>query len=210
MKVKFLNLGNLQVSEENLDIVAESLAKYRDLIASVIKWQLANRRGYSSAKTKVVSEISGTGKKPFAQKGRGAARQGSLKGAQFVGGAKAHGPKLRDYSYEMPKKAVKKALMLVLKDKISAGKVYVIEGLQELPISTKELNKKFVSNEISRPLIACQEVADTFNKSVRNIKGIKLLSSCALNVYDIMNHDFLLLDKNAYEKVIKEVLNEVR
>lgn len=206
MKIKFLNLGNLQVSEQDLDIIAENLADNQDLIASVIKWQMANRRGFSSARTKVVSEITATGKKPFAQKGRGAARQGSMVGAQFVGGAKAHGPKPRDYSFTMPKKAVKKALSIVLKDKFAGGKVYVIEGLQELPISTKELNQKLVKQEITKPLVACQEIAENFIKSAKNIKGVKSLNASALNVYDIINHEFLLLDKGAYEKVIKEVL----
>ncbi len=206
MKIKFLNLGNLQISEQDLDVIAENLAENQDLIASVIKWQLANRRGFSTAKTKSVNEIAYTGKKPFNQKGRGAARQGSMKGAQFVGGAKAHGPKPRDFSFTMPKKAVKKALAIVLKDKFANGKVYVIEGLEELPISTKELNKKLVKQEITNPLVACQEVADNFIKSVRNIKGVKSLNASALNVYDLINHDFLLLDKSAYEKVIKEVL----
>lgn len=206
MKIKFLNLSNSQISEQDLDLVAESISENADLIASIIKWQLANRRGLSSAKTKTVSEIAYTGKKPFGQKGRGSARQGSLKGAQFVGGAKAHGPKPRDYSYTMPKKMVKKALSIVLKDKLANGKVIILQGLQELPISTKEVNAKLVQNAIVNPLIAYQEVVENFNKSVRNIKGVKLLNSNALNVYDLMNHDFLLLDELSYEKVKKEVL----
>ncbi len=206
MKIKFLNLSNSQISEQDLDLVAESINENADLIASIIKWQLANRRGLSSAKTKTVSEIAYTGKKPFGQKGRGSARQGSLKGAQFVGGAKAHGPKPRDYSYTMPKKMVKKALSIVLKDKLANGKVIILQGLQELPISTKEVNAKLVQNAIVNPLIAYQEVVENFNKSVRNIKGVKLLNSNALNVYDLMNHDFLLLDELSYEKVKKEVL----
>lgn len=206
MKIKFLNLSNSQISEQDLDLVAESINENAELIASIIKWQLANRRGLSSAKTKTVSEIAYTGKKPFGQKGRGSARQGSLKGAQFVGGAKAHGPKPRDYSYTMPKKMVKKALSIVLKDKLANGKVIILQGLQELPISTKEVNAKLVQNAIVNPLIAYQEVVENFNKSVRNIKGVKLLNSNALNVYDLMNHDFLLLDELSYEKVKKEVL----
>lgn len=206
MKIKCLNLENSKITEQELDIVAESILENHDLIASVIKWQLASRRGFSTAKTKSVDEIALTGKKPFAQKGRGAARQGSLKGAQFVGGAKAHGPKPRDYSYEMPKKMVKKALTIVLKDKLANDKVYVLEGLEKLPVSTKELNQKFVKNSITKPLVACLDTAENFSKSVRNIKGVKALNASALNVYDILNHDFLLLDKSAYEKVKKEVL----
>ncbi|MDD2840584.1 MAG: 50S ribosomal protein L4 [Rickettsiales bacterium] len=206
MKVKFLNLNDLKVTEKDLDVVAESLADNHDLIASVIKCQLATRRGVSSAKTKGVGEIALTGKKPVAQKGRGAARQGSLKGAQFVGGAKAHGPKLRDYAYDMPKKMIKKALSIVLKDKLVNDKVFVIEGLDKLPLSTNELSKKFIEKGITKPLVSCQDKVENFSKSVRNIKRVKLLDACALNVYDLMNHDFLLLDKSAYEKVTKEVL----
>jgi len=206
MKVKFLNLANSNVSEKDLDVVAESLADNHDLIGSVIKWQLANRRGFSTAKTKLRGEIALTGKKPHAQKHTGQARQGSLKSAQFVGGAKAHGPKPRDFSFTMPKKMVKRALAIVLKDKLASGSVFVIEGLEDLSISTKDLNTKFVNNQIVKPLIACQKVVDNFTKSVRNIKGVKSLNTDALNVYDIMNHDFLLLDTGAYEKVMKEVL----
>jgi len=206
MKVKFLNLNDLKVTEKDLEVVAENLADNHNLIASVIKCQLANRRGFSSAKTEGIGEIALTGKKPYAQKHTGQARQGSLKGAQFVGGAKAHGPKPRDYSYDMPKKMMKKALAIVLKDKLVNDKVFVIEGLDKLPVSTNELSKKFVKTGIVKPLVSCQDEVENFSKSVRNIKGVKLLNACALNVYDLMNHDFLLLDKPAYEKVIKEVL----
>ena len=93
-----------------------------------------------------------------------------------------------------------------MKDKINSGKVYVIEGLENLPVSTNKLSKKFIEKEIINPLVACQEVVDNFYKSIRNIKGVKSLNATALNVYDILNHDFLLLDKSAYEKVINEVL----
>ena len=101
---------------------------------------------------------------------------------------------------------VKKALSIILKDKMANGKVVVLQGLQELPISTKELNAKLVSNEIVNPLVAYGEIVDNFNKSIRNIKGVKLLNSSALNVYDLINHDFLLLDEGSYEKVKNDVL----
>lgn len=206
MKVKVLNLNNSKLSEQTFDCVAENLKIHRDLIGAVIKWQLANRRGFSTAKTKVISEISATGKKPFAQKGRGSARQGSLVAAQFVGGAKAHGPRPRDFSFTMPKKMIKKALSLVLKDKFANDRVCVIEGLDELPISTNQLDKKLKQYCINEALVACSGCAENFNKSVRNIKRFKTLNASALNVYDILNYDFLLLDREAFDKVINEVL----
>ena len=207
MKIKLLNIDNLQESElENIDIVADSLNNHKDLIANVIKWQLANRRGFSTAKTKTRGEIAYTGKKPFNQKGRGSARQGSLKSAQFVGGAKAFAPKPRDYSYTIPKKMVKKALSVVLKDKFVNNKVYVLDGLDKIEISTNKLNKKFVSKGFIQPIVVYQENFDNFSKSIRNLRDVKYLNVNALNVYDLLNYDFLLLDKNSYDKIIKEVL----
>jgi large subunit ribosomal protein L4 len=125
-----------------------------------------------------------------------------------VGGAKAFGPKPRDYGYEIPKKTVKKALGLVIKDKISSGNLIVIEGLEKLPVSTNELSKKLEKQKITKSLIAVidGELTNNFIKSVRNIKNIKLLKSIsALNVYDILNHPFLLVDSGGFE-TIKEVL----
>ncbi|MDR3290359.1 MAG: 50S ribosomal protein L4 [Rickettsiales bacterium] len=206
MKIKTLNLDNLSVSEQDLNIVAENLQENHDLVTSVIKWQLANRRGVSSANTKTRGEISASGKKPFKQKHTGSARQGSKKGAQWVGGAKAFGPKTRDFSYEIPKKMVKRALSIVLKDKIANGKFYIVEGLDKLPITTNELSKKFEKNGIVKTLVAIEDnAAEGFVKSVRNIKDVKLLKAKALNIYDILKYDFLLLDKNSFE-TIKEVL----
>ncbi|GMO56041.1 MAG: 50S ribosomal protein L4 [Rickettsiales bacterium] len=204
MKIKILDLDSLKISEQEIELVAENLEQNHDLISSVVKWQLANRRGFSSARTKSRGELAATTKKPFNQKHRGAARHGSLKGAQFVGGAKAFGPKERNYGYEMPKKAVRKALGLVVKDKIANEKFYVIEGLDKLKISTNDLCKKLEKQAITKPLVSVEGSAENFIKSVRNIKNVKLLKG-SLNVYDILNHDFVLVDKNNFE-TIKEVL----
>ena len=206
MKVVLLDIDNLKEDELELNFADESLAENERLISAVVRWQLMNRRGFSSAKTKSVDEIAYTGKKAYKQKGRGASRHGSLKRAQFVGGAKAFGPKPRDYSYVMPKKAIKKALRIVLKDKFSNGSVYVLNNLDKIPISTNSLNKKFLSKGISNSLVSCLDNVENFSKSVRNIKGVKLLDFNALNVYDILNHSFLLVDKNAYNKIVNEVL----
>jgi len=210
MQVSFLNLNTLGTAEKSSSLVAEDLRKYGDLISAVVKWVLANRRGFSTAKTKQISEISATGKKPFRQKHRGAARQGSLVAAQFVGGAKSFGPRPRDYSYTIPKKMVKKALLLVLKDKIANKKFYVLEELDKLPISTNSLGKKFTQLGINDALVVCKSDFDTFIKSVRNIKNVKLIGGGALNVYDMLNYDFLLLDKDSYQDIMARITGEVK
>lgn len=204
MEVKILNLNDLSISTQKLDVVAESLRENHDLIGAVLKWQAANRRGFSSASTKTRGELVATGKKPYKQKHTGQARQGSQKGSQFVGGAKTHGPQPRDFSYTMPKKAVKRALGIVVKDKIASGKVYVVSGEEELKVGTNDLAKKFAKLEIAKALIAVNKDSN-FSKSVRNIRDIKLIRGAGLNVFDIMKYDFLLLDKVEFESV-KEVL----
>ena len=207
MKIKLLNIDNLQESElENIDIVADSLSNHKDLIANVIKWQLANRRGFSTAKTKTRGEIAYIGKKPFNQKGRGSARQSSLKNAQLIENKKTITPKKKKKKNKKKKKMVKKALSLVLKDKFVNNKVYVLDGLDKIEISTNKLNKKFVTKGFIQPIVVYQENFDNFSKSIRNLKDVKYLNVNALNVYDLLNYDFLLLDKNSYDKIIKEVL----
>ena len=103
MKTKIKNLDNKEVGE--IDLVESVFAREarRDIISRVINWQLAKRRS-GNHKTKQVGEVAGTTKKPWAQKGTGRARQGSLRSAQFRGGGVIFGPIVRDHAHDLPKK----------------------------------------------------------------------------------------------------------
>jgi len=206
MNIKVLNLNSLKEGKEDisndylLDMSGESCIPY------VVNWQLANKRS-GSAKTKLMSEISGTTKKPFKQKGTGNARQGSLRSVQMRGGRTCFGPLPRDFGYTIPKKIVQKALKFVLRTKIKEGKIIVLDETQGLEVSTNSLNKKLTSAGLTGGLVLYKddENSKNFILSLRNIKNYKPLSANAINVYDMLNSDMLLVDRESLEKV-KEVL----
>ena len=203
MNIKVLNLDNLQESFEPLNIDLENI-EGQACVPLVIKWQLANRR-LGTAHTKLMSEMSYSTRKIVRQKGSGGARHGSRNAVQFRGGRTCFGPQQRDFSYTLPKKVIKKALNCVLKEKIKDDKLIIIEGMDKLDISTNKLNKKLESKNINKGLVAYNEEYNNFLMSLRNLYNFKSLFGTALNVYDILHYDYLLLDRETFNK-IKEAL----
>lgn len=203
-KITVLNLNTLKKGTEELSSKLLEDKSGEGCVARVVNWQLANKRT-GSASTKLMSEISGSTRKIRAQKGTGGARHGSIRAVQFRGGRTCFGPLPRDFGYKLPKKIVQKALKFVLREKIRKDKVIIIEGLDKLKISTKDLSKKLKDNKIGEALVVYTEAVDNFLKSLRNIPKFKALVSKALNVYDMLKYELILLDKEAFEK-IKEVL----
>lgn len=205
MKLVVLNLDTLKKRDE---VLAPALLKDESgekCVAYVVNWQTNNRRGKGSATTKTMAEVQGSTRKMGPQKGSGGARHGSKRAVQYKGGRTCFGPMPRDFSFKMPKKIVRKALAYTLRQKVKNNEVVLIEGMEKLKISTKDLNKKLVSNKIDSALVAYGEVYDNFLKSLRNIRHFKSLDAKALNVYDLLRYKYLLLDVKAFEK-LKEVL----
>ena len=207
-EIKIINIKTLKSDSESFDGSILDSDRGEKCVPYVVNWQLAGRRS-GTANTKLMSEISGTTAKPYKQKGTGRARQGSLRSVQFRGGRTCFGPLTRDFSYTMPKKIVKQALAFVLRNKIKEGKLLLVEGLEDFEISTKNLDKALKNFEINKALVACENMTDNdgFLKSLRNIKHFKALPGSALNVYDIINHDFLLIERKAFDNV-KEVMTK--
>ena len=108
-------------------------------------------------------------------------------------------------SVVLPKKVIKKALNCVLKEKIKEDKLIIIEGMDKLEISTNKLNKKLASKNINQALFGYNEEYINFLMSLRNLYNFKSLFNTALNVYDILHYDYLLLDRESFNK-IKEAL----
>ena len=206
MKITVLNLDNLQESTEMLEGFDFENIEGEACVPLVLKWQLAKRR-LGTAKTKLMSEVSGSTKKIVRQKGTGGARHGGKRAVQFVGGRTCFGPQPRDFSFSIPKKIVKRALSYVLRNKIKDNKLLLVEGMENFEIGTNKLDKKLKSKEINNGIFAynIEENYENFLKSLRNLYNYKALSSEALNVYDILHYDFLLLDRKALNK-LKEVL----
>ena len=166
-----------------------------------VKNHLANlRQGTQSTLTR--AEVSGGGAKPWRQKGTGRARQGSIRSPQWIHGGIALGPKPRDYSYRLNKKYRRIALKSALSAKAAAGDIIVIDNLELSGIKTKEFVNFLKALEVpGKALVVTPEVRENVVKSARNIQGVKTTTATIINVYDILNHDKFIVDKEAVLKI---------
>src|SRR5579884_4414548 len=141
MKLPVKNLANEAVGEIDLDDAVFAVPVREDLIFRAVNWQLAKRRA-GTHKTKGISEISGTTKKPYKQKGTGRARQGSLRSPQFRGGATIFGPVVRDHGFSLQKKVRRLGLKTALSAKAAEGKLVVIDAAKVAEAKTKLLRSE--------------------------------------------------------------------
>ncbi len=162
-----------------------------DIMARVVHWQLAKRRS-GNHKVKGLSEVSGTTKKPYRQKGTGNARQGSLRAPQFRGGGAVHGPVVRSHEYRLNKKVRRLGLISALSQKAAEGKLIILD-LASGPEKTGELARKFKALGWSSALIVDNVVDAGFLRASRNIHGVDVLPTVGANVYDILKHDVLAI-----------------
>jgi len=199
MKLAITDLENKKTGEIELAEAVFGLPVRRDLLARAVNWQLAKRR-QGTHKTKGISEISGTTKKPYKQKGTGHARQGSLRSPQFRGGATIFGPVVRSHEHGLPKKVRKLALKTALSSKQAEGKLLVVDAFSAKAAKTKELAGKIGKlGWTSALLIDGPAVDENFRRAAANIKGVDLLPQQGANVYDILRRDLLVLTKAAVE-----------
>ncbi|HJD67365.1 MAG TPA: 50S ribosomal protein L4 [Rickettsia endosymbiont of Bembidion lapponicum] len=198
MKTKMLNLANEEVGEISLneDIFAVEFIR-DDIIKQVVDWQRAKAMA-GTHKTKTVSEVSGTTKKPFKQKGTGNARQGSLRSVQMRGGGVIHGPVVRSHATKLPKKVRKLGLIHALSEKFSEGKLLVIDSLKlETPKTSNLVNilNKFQGKSFF--VIDGNEVDVNFSLAAQNIYNTVVVPQIGANVYDIIRHEYVLLSQEA-------------
>lgn len=199
MKCDVLTLENKKAGSIDLADGVFGTEVRKDIIARMIKWQLAKRRG-GNHKTKTVSEISGTTAKPWRQKGSGRARQGSLRSVQFRGGAVSMGPVVRDHGFKLPKKVRALAMRSALSSKQAEGKLIVIDSATLDAPKTKELSDKLAALGWSNVLIvAGAEVDENLARAAANIANVDVLPQQGANVYDIIRRDTLVLTKEAAE-----------
>ncbi|MDD3182387.1 MAG: 50S ribosomal protein L4 [Alphaproteobacteria bacterium] len=201
MKAVVKNLENKEVgSMEILDLVF-GVEPRRDILTRMVNWQLAKRRSGNHA-TKGISEISGTTKKPWAQKGTGRARQGSLRSPQFRKGAVIFGPLVRDHAHDLPKKVRLLALRMALSSKQATGKLIILDEAKLADLKTKILAAKLDKMGLSNVLIIDgSNLDENFAKAARNIPCVDVLPEQGANVYDILRRDVLVLTKNAVEQL---------
>ena len=198
-KIAVHNLDNEEVGDIELDDAVFGLPIRRDILARVVNWQLAKRRA-GTHKTKGISEIRGTTKKPYKQKGTGRARQGSLRSPQFRGGATIFGPVVRSHEFSLQKKVRRLGLKTALSAKLSEGKLVVIDAARAEEAKTKALRARLDALGWGSVLIIDGPAVDeNFARAASNLPRVDVLPQQGANVYDILRRDTLVLTRAAVE-----------
>ena len=200
MKLTVRNLDNQEVGDIELAEEVFGLPVRRDILARVVNWQLAKRRA-GTHKTKGISDISGTTKKPYKQKGTGRARQGSLRSPQFRGGAVIFGPVVRSHAFDLQKKVRRLGLKTALSAKQAEGKLIVIDEAQLGEAKTKALRARLDAFGWASVLIIDGAVNENFARAARNLPRVDVLPQQGANVYDILRRDTLVLTREAVQQL---------
>ena len=198
MKTNVISLDNQTVGEIELADAVFGLPVRTDILFRAVNWQLAKRQS-GNHKTKGISEISGTTKKPFNQKGGGRARQGSLRSAQFRGGATIFGPVVRSHAHDLPKKVRKLALKTALSAKVADGKLIILDAAKATSPKTKDMAATLSKLGLTSVLFIDGAVESNFALATRNIPYVDVLPQLGANVYDILRRDTLVLTKDAVQ-----------
>ena len=197
MKLAVKTLDNKEAGQIDLDDTIFGVEVRDDILHRMVKYQL-NKRQQGTHKVKTISEVSGTGKKPFAQKGTGRARAGSLRRPQDRGGATIFGPTPRSHATELPKKIKKLAMRTALSAKAKNGKLIIWDKATAKDHKTKGMVAALRSMGLENALIVGGSELDTnFQRATRNIPLIDVMPSQGANVYDILRRDTLVLTKDA-------------
>jgi large subunit ribosomal protein L4 len=201
MKYAVVNLENKKVSDIDLNDAVFGTKVRVDLMARAVHWQ-RNKARSGNHKTKTIAEISGTGKKPFAQKGTGNARAGTLRASHHRGGQTVFGPVVRSHETDLPKKVRAAALRSALSVKASTGKLIVLDAAKAKTHKTKDMADTFGKLNVTNALfILGGELDKNFVKGAANIPHISTLPTMGANVYDILKYDQLVLDTAAIKEL---------
>ncbi len=210
--VDVYNLRREKVGERELNEEVFNVPIKKHILHQVVVSQLAARRA-GTASTKTRGEVSYSGRKLWRQKGTGRARVGDAGSPIRRKGGVAFGPKPRKYILKVNKRVKKLALRMALTDKLKNNCLIVIDNLELPEIKTKkfiEVMKRFElmdgKENKNKILLVTDEKRENLEKSSRNVPGVKVLRQEGLNVYDILNHDYLLLEEPAIDKIEERLL----
>lgn len=206
LKVKVKNLQSDDVSELDLpeDIFDYPLKEH--LIYEAVKNYRANQRS-GNACTKTRGKVSGSGKKPWRQKGTGRARVGSIRSPLWRTGGTTFGPQPRDYSYKMPRKAKRNALKSVLSDKLRNEKLLVVDKFDIDSMRTKDTLTRLKNFDFDKLLIVDKKENSNLLLSTRNIPNVKTIDFSEINVYDSLKYNYIMFSVDAVKQLV-EVLQK--
>ena len=202
--IKVVNMSGRKVGDVELNDAIFGVEPNMHVVHEVVKNHLANcRQGTQSALTR--AEVSGGGRKPWRQKGTGRARQGSTRAPQWTHGGVVFAPKPRSYSYVLNKKVKRLALKSVLSAKAADGEIIVVNKIEMDEIKTKTFRQFLEAVKADgKAVVVTPEVNPNVVRSARNLPGVLTAPARLINVYDLVNAKYLVIDKAALA-VIEEV-----
>ncbi|KAK9060232.1 hypothetical protein SSX86_020936 [Deinandra increscens subsp. villosa] len=200
---------NFQNEDKGLMVLAGDVFDVpirKDIIHRVVRWQLAKRQ-QGTHSTKTISEVSGTGRKPWPQKGTGRARHGSLRGPQFRTGAVMHGPKPRSHAFKLNKKVRRLGLKIALSARAAEGKLLVFDDLKLATHKTKNIVSYVSQMDESKKVLVVDggPIDENLKLATQNLHYVNVLPSIGLNVYSILLHDTLVMSRDAVNKIVERM-----
>jgi len=199
-KVDVLNCKGEKVSQRELSDALFDVPIKRSVIHEVVTMQLSCRRA-GSATVKHRSDIRGSGRKLFRQKGTGRARRGNIKSPLLRGGGVVFGPDNRSYFYKVPKKKIKLALKMALSSKLKNNKIIVLDQFELEKVKTKAFIKVINNLDVNNALIVTEKKNENLELSSRNVPDIKVMRTEGINVYDILKYKHLVLLESSVNEI---------
>ena len=198
--VDVLNSKAEKVSQTELVDTIFNIPVKGNILHEVVTMQLAKRRSGSAA-VKHRSDVRGSGRKMFRQKGTGRARRGDVKSPLLRGGGSVFGPDPRSYAYKVPKRVKRMALKMALSSKLKEEKLVVLEELKFDEIKTREFVKVMNALDMENVLIITEKRNENLELSARNISRVKVLRVEGLNVYDILKYKNVVLLESSIKSI---------
>src|SRR5436305_9742053 len=198
---KVLNLTSKEVGEVELTDIVFDVALNEPLIHEAVRSFLANRCSGTSA-TKTRGDVSGAGRKLWRQKGTGRARVASLRSPLWKGGGNVHGPQPRDWSYNLPKKMRKRAMCSAISERLREGNLIIVSELKFDSPKTKDFIATLGSLKLSGKTLIVDSLKNTnLMLASRNVQTTKVVNSYGVNIYDLVNHQKLVMTPKSVEEL---------
>lgn len=200
INIKKETVGQVELSDQIYNVELRP-----HLVHEVVTAQLHSRRA-GTACTKGRSDVNGSGKKPYRQKGTGRARAGSRKSPIWRGGGVVFGPKPRDFSWRPPIKVRRAALKVVLSAKLRDQELFILDELVLAAAKTKEFAQVMKSLSLDKAVLVTPGEDSSLERSARNLPGVKILRADGLNCYDLLKYQHLVLLKESLPKIEERLL----
>ena len=204
--VDVINSTGKKVSQVDLNDEIFNVPVKKSVLHEVVTMQLASRRA-GSASTKHRSDITGSGRKLFRQKGTGRARRGNIKSNLLRGGGVAFGPKPKSWAYKVPKKVRKLALKMALSSKFKDDDILILDQFELEKIKTKAFSEIAGNLNMENALIVIDQQNENLELSSRNVPGFKVIRYEGLNVYDVLKYKHLILLEPAVKGIEGRLLS---